>query len=408
MHCASLFNDNLDGTLSQVGIHRAPQPGVNGFPALIISRNPLDPNEPPMPDPSRPALHRKVLPAAKHKKIVQKPPVLKQQPALYESWQPVSANAKKLWHYMLPHLPKNVSCISFNPTILGLLELPRQRDAKWRSRYKGVVKDNPNQIMALIIYLTGQDVFAGSQKCKQCTRHHGPFPHCVALKKGLSVGSESAVITSCANCVYNPNQTDLCNCTGSNTGATTARPPADSVGHKRPRVADSEVEQPMAIRRRFDRSDMDEDDDSGHRRNLVKANPRGDSRPAPGSSSLVQMPAERAVNGRSPFKNEAFPPSALIHAGQLQPDDLLEMEDWEMAPGRIRATGPGAPHGKCSALFPCCSHGQCFSCLTRPWLGRHRVFQVVSRDQSGYSNITRRDFRSEGNQGRQQPRARGR
>lgn len=119
---------------------------------------------------------------------------------------------------------------------------------------------------------------------------------------------------------------------------------ASSNANKRPRIADSESEEPLAMRRRSDRlGPVDEGMPLNveHRRNGITLPLRDDDRSIRQTSGLL-----RGGDGRGGGIAKTESPSALVQAGQFNSDDLLEMEDWEIRPGRIRATGPSGPDSK--------------------------------------------------------------
>ncbi|CAN8103998.1 unnamed protein product [Discula destructiva] len=304
------------------------------MPAFIISRNPLDPKEPPKEEPSRPGYAGQVPQPAKHRAIKEKLQGLKARPNLNEPRKSVSGDANELWDYMLPFLPATMTSVPSR--IMSLLNLPRQRNIQWRSRHKGRLENDPGKIIGLIVYLTGEGRDNGTKECTHCVKGHGPFPHCIALKREGPWGSRP-IVKACANCMY-MHKASECSIKGWKSTTAASEPPADheaaagSVGSKRPRMTDSENDEPLAIRRRSDRLGLDE----GMTNTAPRENP---------IASLRQLPPLMGTaSGAGALNTESTVSTALIQAGQFQADDLLEMEDWEIAPGRIRATGAGGPN----------------------------------------------------------------
>lgn len=275
----------------------------------------------------------------------------------------------ELWDYMLPYLPDNAAPVASSPKIIGLLDLPRQRNIQWRQAINYKLSDHPREIAGLIIYLTGENPGKG---CTCCVRGNGPFPQCIVLKKGVPFISQPTV-RSCANCIFSrkPNECSLkgwkfqpapaeARALPRADFAPDGRPsePGTSV-HKRPRITDSETEEPLAIRRRPDRFDLALREDGMTRAELhstrVALSLNRNARSAPGSGSMLHpgmLETASSSNGGG-LMDEPTPPqsrSALILEGQVQPDEVLEMEPWEIAPGRIRATGAAGPSRK--TVFP--------------------------------------------------------
>lgn len=122
---------------------------------------------------------------------------------------------------------------------------------------------------------------------------------------------------------------------------------------------------------------QDEDEDQGtlsRSSRLDSLRPRRTSSRTEGAEAGgddVSAKTETLVNGRHPLsvgtrdiKDPASTlqqpqPSSLISCGTLQsPGDILEMEDWEVAPGRIRDTSTPDAESKC-APFPSRDWGRC-------------------------------------------------
>lgn len=332
-HVGSLLNDNQDGTLSQIGYYNKPLPGNNSLHPLIISKKPLDLKEPPMETPGLPGQGLHVPKIPKHKIINKK----SSGPAQPQSAHPPTSIPTELWNYMRSYLPKSLTSISFDDKISRLFDLPRRRNIQWRVNMHNVqVHDDKKQILGLIIYLTGEKHRNGEKSCTHCIRRNGPFPVCMTLTNCVPE-SAKPMVQACANCVFT-HKSSACSIKSGWTKYADERSQSEAVAKKRVLTTDDESEEPAATRRRSDRLGLADDENrSVHRSRIVTLSlKRNDQRSGPGGAAQLPVQTRTLSNGGA-VKSE--PSSALIHAGQVQPDELLEMEDWEIAPGRIRGTG---------------------------------------------------------------------
>lgn len=333
-HHGSLLNDNQDGTLSQIGYYDEPLPGNNSLQPLVVSTNPLDPNEPPMETPGLPGVY--VPRILKHKVVIKKP----DGPAQNLSTHPRASISKELWNYMRPYLPESIDSIPSHDPVFHLLDLPRQREVQWRVNMHNVkVTDDMKQILGLIVYLTGEEHKNGEKSCTHCIRRNGPFPSCMTLTNGVPEDAKS-MVQACANCIFT-HKSSACSIKSGWARYASERSPSEATAKKRVLSTDDESEEPAATRRRSDRlGHADREDRSGQRRKIVKLSlKRNDSNnQTSGLGVVAHLPVQMGTaSDGGAIKNE--PSSALIHAGQVQPEELLEMEDWEIAPGRIRGAG---------------------------------------------------------------------
>lgn len=334
-HSGSLLNDNQDGTLSQIGYYSKSQPGITVLPPLIISKNPLDPKEPPMETPGLPGQGGHAPKVSKHQVVIKNPQ------GTTQSRQLSTSDATELWDYMRPHLPNLLTSISKDDNALILFHLHRRREVQWRPNMQNVkVEDDRRQILGLLIYLTGEKHRDGEKSCTHCVRRNGPFLGCMILTSGVPKGLRP-LVRSCANCVFTHKSSS---CSVKSVWGKDADERSQSeaaTAKKRVWAAYDESEEPMATRRRSDRLGLADQEDKAKteepRKKIVTLSLKRNSQ-TPGSGGAVEMPMPTsAVSNGGAVKRELS--SALIHAGQVQPDELLEMEDWEIAPGRIRGSG---------------------------------------------------------------------
>lgn len=262
---------------------------------------------------------------------------------------PMPGNAKDLWNYMLPYLPKPLNSISSDLHILRLFGLPRKRGVQWRGGWiRRKLDDDKKQVLGLLVHLVGEERNA-EKACTNCRKGQGPFKACHVLPAEASYESHS-FMQGCANCTY-----DHCAQACSIKSSWTARagPKSDMTSFA---AAATAAFNSTGINKRRRLSDSDSEDESS-----LAARQRSEKIRNPGEAEIVE-PKRKIVtlsldvgedkmnfrrSGRSMSSsvrgsNQALQTassSALVHAGQVQSDDLLEMEDWEIAPGRIRETG---------------------------------------------------------------------
>lgn len=273
--------------------------------------------------------------ASKHKIGIKKRP----ETTRTQSGPLLTGSSKELWDYMRPYLPKSITSISSDSAALSLFDLPRKREVQWRMDLQNFqLDDDKRQILGLLVYLTGEKHKNGEKSCTHCVRHNGPFPGCLTLTKGIPKAGQP-LVRSCANCIFT-HLTASCSIKSQGNKDTGGQSQAGATAKKRVWVTDDESEAPLAARRRFDRlGPLDEEDRMEQRQKAVALSRKNEGQSL-SSGEAVRVPVQtRAVNNGAAIKAESS--SALIHSGQVQPDDLLEMEDWEIAPGRIRGTGAG-------------------------------------------------------------------
>lgn len=256
----------------------------------------------------------------------------------------LTGGGKKLWNYMLGFLPESSTAMTFDEQTAKLFEFPRRRLVKWRETWdEHRAGDNKYQILGLLLYLIGEEV---KRECTNCRRGQGPFPRCMILPEDAEEELQK-LVRCCSNC-YFVNCRSACSLKfkyearwsrKSLDDTTPASLPAETtaIASKKRRFADLESEddvnrnidsgQPSNGSEDEDQPDQDQD---GHRRKIVTLT-------LPSATTAKMSRTRSMTAGLQTTTNAAS--SVLISAGQIQPDDVLEMEDWEIAPGCIRATG---------------------------------------------------------------------
>ncbi|KAK3938231.1 hypothetical protein QBC46DRAFT_265828 [Diplogelasinospora grovesii] len=249
----------------------------------------------------------------------------------------VSADAirrqKENWDYIQPYLTHN----KVAPTLGYVQELLTQRRLRDLELNPARPPNQPydektaRDVAAMIIQITGEQMPSVVASCTRCKQGKGPFATCVVIDRRAHPDARSRYI-ACANCIYHGKQTF---CT-----------------HKTWRRGSSRTSSALPG------DGADDDDDNDEHRNWedqdVTMTDFGESRlrqqPASSTCTIIPtiIPTKRG-RGRPPKSSYATPASqaqtssALISGGQLQTDDILEMETWEMAPGRIRETRSAKP-----------------------------------------------------------------
>lgn len=356
-HWARLLNDNLDGTLSEVGTYETPLPGKTSLPAVVISQKPLDPSAGPIAEPKFPAQHK----GDKGKEISSRP----HEPSAVVSSQPSSAAEKisqeqvsKFWDYLLPFLPDNFGPMPDGPELLRLLGLPRKRTVAWRdAQIKRRLDADHIQLLALVIHLVGdlrKPLAAGSRErtCTNCVNGLGPFKGCQTVSATLF----PAALDCCANCLFERME-DVCSARAFSLPPKdelfpddVTREAAGSQGKRRLSDAEADDDGFAAAPRRSGR--LQSSDDTANvepKRKMVKLsinsgqNKMGSRRGENFGTTSVSSGsgARQAVDASS---------SIVLHAGQIEANHF-EMEDWEIAPGHIREAGVEWANSKSSIQY---------------------------------------------------------
>lgn len=208
--------------------------------------------------------------------------------------QEALGKAGDLWNYIRPFL-QNTTEIPKGGAIKELLTLPQRRQLVMNPSWGKFRESESRDIAAMLIQVTGEEVPGA---CNRCREGRGPFKGCVVAAKSTHPAVK-ARYPCCGNCVY---QGKKFHC------SLTANPNSSTVRQQLGHSATSEE-------------------------NVGAA-----GGPDRGSAPRTQVSSSTSsVNPRA---------SSLILPGALQgPGDLLEMEDWEVAPGRIRETANAAGVG---------------------------------------------------------------
>ncbi|KAF3765691.1 hypothetical protein M406DRAFT_256592 [Cryphonectria parasitica EP155] len=208
---------------------------------------------------------------------------------------------------MKPHLTVHRSVPNKN-WAQHVFHLPRVRELIWNAeRIVGhpFRDSHPRDITALIVQITGVEARV---PCAKCRRGKGPFAGCIMISPDAPSEAKSSILSCCANCYF-----------------THSKPSCSVKSGWKGRAGDK----------------------SESSSSLAPLPPVAEPRSKIVKLFLNRKPAASAVASagdvRTTAKKEAAAtatdPSAFISAGQFQPEVPLEMEEWEIAPGRIREEG---------------------------------------------------------------------
>ncbi|KAH6632341.1 hypothetical protein F5144DRAFT_573747 [Chaetomium tenue] len=305
VHFAACLNDNRDGTFTIKSFYEDKAAGLgkggrilSHAPPIVVSRDPPA-RASPIPKPQLPNYL-----AARAAPVTRAPRNRIPRARL--------GDTANLWAYIQQHLASTVE-IPPSSAVRNLLTLPKQRDVKLNThrRSRGFIETSSRDVSALIIQVTGD---MASEQCKRCRQGKGPFEGCVVASQATHEDTK-ARYPCCGNCLYGGNKL-MCTLLGKNRGRKTRSNKA-LIGDQSPAVAE-----PGMLGRSTQQTPT-----------LDNGGPftRGDAAREKETTVLRSSSHHDAPRPKRPT------PSALISQGNLQSqNDLLEMEDWEVAPGRIR------------------------------------------------------------------------
>ena len=231
-----------------------------------------------------------------------------------------------------------------------LLQLPIQRyiTDNWIKRVTTLKVRSPWCVIALLLFLTGTPAKNSCIKCVGCE----PGKECIVPGPSFPSFAVERFGGSCASCFYKSNrwhQRNNCTLVPANSDAEVQRAVSQALSSEDydaiiPPWSESEV---------GDEKDDDEQDGGSHVEKPMLAN--GTSVPhTPAEVSVLRPPIpEPHVIPPTHGGRDSTTPSALLNQGNLMSADILEMEDWEIAPGTIRSTSD-EPDSKFAQLLHTC------------------------------------------------------
>lgn len=324
---------------------------------------------------------------------------------------PIEGNRLKMWDFVTPHLVRtNKNVIPDRGWVPQVVGLPRVRDLRWNPAWiakNGYIDAHPRDISSLIIQVTGE---RAPEPCTKCLEGKGPYKGCVIISREAPKDAQAAIV-SCANCFYHLGQT-YCSHQAFMRARFQSLFPAQSVEQMRkdtysPRVAQNaasnnaslspsrnqEAGPGQVIYGRRPRSEVptynlaklsamakrgvprgseasslvaeDQESPAPRRseRSVTKELPTATTPAAAEPDKLVwstaslsrpSLPQSQPHQHSSGAVAAASSSSALVSTGQLQRlgAEILEMEDWEVAPGRVRNASLDEPESKSCPSHP--------------------------------------------------------
>ncbi|KUI58945.1 hypothetical protein VP1G_06169 [Cytospora mali] len=344
-----------DGELEQMNGALIPDKPVSGntCPALVVSKNPLEKTEPPM-------AKARVL-KDKHAKPAKMERLSSPTPEAVANVDNTVAdrNAKELWDYMLPYLPRPLTTFD-DPRIHKVFEQPRVRSIKWREMRTRRTGNDWREVAGLLIHLVGVDCDGPVGGCTACRRGQGPFEGCQVLPPQAPYES-SKFLKSCANCLFS-RQKDHCSiksgwerrCGTRPDRTPLSAPPIAEWAAAIPTSSSNETNN-IGINQNNKRPYVGESDDerevrktSRRRSERMKDRPLEVPEPVRKLVTLPMIHKEKHTSATGVLRTgdsmAASSTLALVSAGQTTPDGLLEMEEWEIAPGCVREAGVDQPN----------------------------------------------------------------
>ncbi|RGP81792.1 hypothetical protein FLONG3_96 [Fusarium longipes] len=316
-HCSSTFNDNGDGTLSRVGSYQKNGPG--GTPGIIVSRNPLPANAPPPVDPGLSVFatfqqnrNSRAEQPSKRPSRSQETPVLPPVPLVRSSTS--DSNVKAFLHLYLSadQTEYHREDIDF------MLSLPRKRDLtdSWKEGHRGKTLDI-NHYACALAFITGREVDADEQctaarsttklTARPTARLSTP---CIALPTGMPTTAVQAFspLKTCVGCKYWCHLQRRSNACDWNPHPM----PRNRTSGGSARSSSSEDATPTMD---VDEEDPDEPSAVAEVHELMQTKRRSSAR------TLADTTVKQSTVG-----------TGSNQMGGME----LEMEDWEVAPGRMK------------------------------------------------------------------------
>ncbi|KAF7516215.1 hypothetical protein G7054_g14249 [Neopestalotiopsis clavispora] len=301
-HRAVELHDNKDGTFS---IERS-YSRDGRTPAIVLSKGPLDPLEPEMPEPTLPVskLGKKGPAQAKNNNTVVKKSSKRRRPSSQVAELNSLAKASTIEHPRIPaesrvvttwktlvwpHLQNTPSSpIPSTGYVPSLLPLPIKRSLVFNKDAPVYFERKTQDISALIIQITGAEA---PEPCARCSEGRGPFSGCIVVSPDAPVQVRNQV-TSCANCFYKGNQS---RCSG-----------LVEWHKKRHKEPNQELQETQEI-----------------------------------TSQAEDVVVDSSVEESTPRRSKRTVKDVVADLGktatsQSEPDSASEMSEWEIAPGRIR------------------------------------------------------------------------
>lgn len=232
--------------------------------------------------------------------------------------RPTDGNADEMWAYISPFIHKFKACPT-SDGITQLIGLPRARDIPWDQSWidkRGFSDRTPQDIVSLLIQVTGESPPYPCSKCRK--GNQGPYEGCIVASEATDPGGGTGIL-GCGNCIYHGRWTEC-----------------SLKFWLRKRMAGKPSSGRSPWNPEFTPRHM------GRRHRVVGIRPKlGDTRSRlTGSAELglrQKANAPDRLDGQCDGQSRTLAPAAN---GSSQSTGHLEMEEWELAPGRVRSLGP--------------------------------------------------------------------
>ncbi|KAM5344754.1 hypothetical protein ACJ41O_010616 [Fusarium nematophilum] len=337
-HCTTTFNDNGDGTLSKVGTYVKNGPG--GTPGIVVSKGPLPPDAPPPAEPGLPffAAQKRQSTAG----VVERRPSARLSGAANKGTASSPAAQPILTFDVEKYLNQFLSPSQrthHREDIAVMLSLPRRRflPASWIQCHRGSDVDAQHYACALA-FLTGTEV-TGDAKCmanssRPSARLSDP---CIALPPAMSASAKIAFSKeeTCVGCKYWSHLQRQANKCDWAPEPKTGR--GGSTGSARSTSSSSEAGW------RTDAMDVEEEPQP-------EPEPEPEPQLEPEPVIAIAIPVSEPVQELRRTRRQISAPGSSTgqvtmqeqsvvgivgRPGQMGGAELLEMEEWEVAPGRL-------------------------------------------------------------------------
>ncbi|KAM0340844.1 hypothetical protein ACHAPU_010260 [Fusarium lateritium] len=308
-HCSTTFNDNGDGTLSRIGSYQ--KSGTGGTPGIVVSRNPIPPNAPPPVDPGLSMFassqqNRDKRAAEKRSTRSQEGP---SQPAPRQS----NPDVKSYLHQHLSPAQKTHR----REDIRFMLTLPRRRELPetWKQVHRGSNLDL-NHYACALAYITGREVTGNDQCVANTTRPSARLSQpCIGLPLNMPPSAKRSFSArdTCVGCKY------WCHLQRQSNGCDWCPEPKNARASASLVISSSEE----------DGQEMDIVDEVEEPDTVVKGI----------RQRFRYFMEERERREQSSIQDSEVIPDQtttdVVSTGQADGIEL-EMEDWEVAPGRMK------------------------------------------------------------------------
>lgn len=268
--------------------------------------------------------------------------------------------------YLMKHFGPQLQ-IPDKGAMMGLLHLPRRRDLPpdWGRHYKVTIW-GPPAVYSVALYLTGD--ISKDGPCQVCASGNGVWRQCVVAPKAAPLLRAKCKGT-CAGCWFrsnnrrhrnicsflpesmngdDPTGPDVLTDAGVDSAAASASAPA-SASASTPVPASASVAASAAAPSASANAPPPESTGSGRPIRSTRL-----ARLETSNSDVTSVASPRRAPLTSSQK-PSWPDSAINPGSSVMSADMLEMEDWEVAPGRIRDETEAAHDSK--------FHQPCLTCF---------------------------------------------